>query len=57
MLRWIGWTLIRIVVTLACVWTVWNIVHHEGYYIPYTTMLAGAVATIVAVRFWMPKAG
>lgn len=54
MFTWVGWFLIRVLITLACVFTVWNIIHAEGYLISFPTMLAGAVATIVGVRFWMP---
>ena len=60
MLSWIGrhivWFIIRCVVTLACMWTVQNILHQEGYYISFQTLLTGGVAIIVAVRFWMPRA-
>lgn len=59
MIRWvlshIVWFTIRVAVTLACIWTLQNVIHHEGYYIPYGILLIGAVCLIVGVRMWMPS--
>ena len=44
-----GW---RIAVTLGCIWTLQNIVHQEGYLIPFNILLVGAVALIVGVGVW-----
>lgn len=49
------WYTIRIVVTLACVWTIQNVIHKEGYYIKFDTLLIVAVCVIIGVRFWMPR--
>lgn len=59
MLSWIArnilWFMTRCVVTLACMWTIQNIMHQEGYHIAFQNILYGGVAVIVAVRFWMPR--
>lgn len=54
-LRHIVWFTIRVVVTLACIWTLQNVIHREGYLVPYSTLLVGAVCLIVGVRMWMPS--
>lgn len=50
-----GWFLIRVVVTLACIWTVNNVIAEEGYRVAYTDLTICAVALIVLMRFWMPR--
>lgn len=59
MLRWIinniVWFSIRLVVTLACIFTIQNVIHQEGYLIPYKILLVGAICLIVGVRLWMPS--
>lgn len=59
MIQWalhrIGWFTIRIAVTLACIWTIQNVIHTEGYLIPFKVLLVGAVCLIVGVRMWMPS--
>jgi hypothetical protein len=55
MLNTIGWYCIRIVVTLAVVWTIQNVIHKDGYYVNFDTLLICAVLVIVGVRFWMPR--
>ncbi len=55
MLNTIKWYCIRIVVTLLCVWTIQNVVHKDGYYIKFNTLLICAALVIVGVRFWMPR--
>ncbi len=57
MLRWFGWTLIRLLVTFACIFTVQNIIHQEGYLISLPILLAASAAVIVGVRIWMPAKG
>jgi hypothetical protein len=52
MLRWVGWTLVRIIVTLACVYTLFNVVHMEGYYISFNPLLIGAIILIIMIRLW-----
>jgi hypothetical protein len=54
-MRWIVWFTIRAVVTLACVWTVQNLIVREGYRAEFDTLLFSAIVTIIAVRMWMPS--
>lgn len=58
MLRWalhhIAWFLIRCAVTFACLWTIQNVIHREGYYVEFDTLLVCAACLIVGMRFWMP---
>lgn len=51
----IGWFMLRVAVTLACMWTIKNVAHHEGYYIDYHVLVVSAVCLIVGVRMWMPS--
>jgi hypothetical protein len=53
-MKHIGWFIIRLVVTLACMFTIKNAAHHEGYYIDYNVLLVCTVCLIIGVRFWMP---
>jgi hypothetical protein len=59
MLRWvslhIGWFFIRVVVTLACVWTTDNVIQREGYRVDIKDLFIVAVCLIVMMRFWMPR--
>jgi len=59
MFRWalhhLVWFSIRIVVTLACVWTVNNVIAYEGYRVEYRDLLICAACLIVLMRFWMPR--
>lgn len=55
MLHTIGWYAIRIVVTLAVVWTIQNVIHKDGYYVNFDTLLICAILVIIGVRFWMPR--
>jgi hypothetical protein len=55
MLDTIGWYCIRIVVTLAVVWSLQNVIHNDGYHVEFNTLLICAVLVIIGVRFWMPR--
>lgn len=59
MFKWVlhhvGWFTVRCVVTLACVWTVSNVIAYEGYRVAYKDLLICAVCLIVLMRFWMPR--
>jgi predicted MFS family arabinose efflux permease len=59
MIRWaahhIGWLAIRIAVTLACCWTVNNVIAEEGYRVAFYDLLIVAACLIVLMRFWMPR--
>jgi len=58
MIQWaihrVWWFLVRVAVTLACIWTIQNLIHTEGYYIPFHILLVGAICLILGVRIWMP---
>lgn len=55
MLETIGWYAIRVIITLAGVWTIQNVIHRDGYYVRFDTLLIAAVVIIIGVRFWMPR--
>jgi len=59
MWRWVlhhtWWFIVRIVVTLACVYTVNGVIQHEGYRVEFHNLLIVAVCLIVLMRFWMPR--
>lgn len=50
----IGWFIIRMIVTFACLWTIQWAVHQQGYFIDFKILMVCAVSMIVALRFWMP---
>lgn len=53
MMRWVIWFAIRIAVTLACIVTLQNVIHAEGYRVEFYTLVIAAVCVIVAVRMWV----
>jgi len=55
MLRWIGWTAIRCVITLACTYTLNTVIYAEGYSIPFNTLLVGMVMLVIMIKFWSAK--
>lgn len=55
MASWVWWFAWRLAVTLACLWTVQNVIHQEGYYIEYRVLVVAALCVIVGVRVWMPS--
>jgi len=55
MIRWIGWTTIRCVVTLACTYTLNTVIYAEGYSIPFNTLLVGMVMLVIMIKFWSAK--
>jgi hypothetical protein len=55
MMRWVIWIAIRVAVTLACILTIQNVIHAEGYRVEFFTLVISAVCVIVAVRMWMPS--
>lgn len=55
MASWVWWFAWRLVVTLACLWTVQNVIHQEGYYIEMKILMVAALCMIVGVRVWMPS--
>jgi uncharacterized membrane protein len=55
MARWVVWFAIRVVVTLACIYSIQNIIHQEGYRVEFTTLLLASICAIIAIRMWMPS--
>jgi hypothetical protein len=55
MIQKAGWFAIRLVVTMACLYTIQQAVHTEGYYIEFKVLLICAVCAIIGMRFWMPS--
>lgn len=57
MMLWLGqhamWITIRSVITLACICVVYQLMAHEGYRCDFSTLVIGAVATIIACRMWI----
>lgn len=49
---WFGW---RGVVTFACMFTIQNVIHQEGYFIEWKTMTVATLCAIVGLRIWMPS--
>lgn len=59
MIQWalqnIVWFTIRLAVTAACLFTIKNVAHLNGYYISYEVLAVSAVCLIIGVRMWMPR--
>jgi hypothetical protein len=47
-------TIVRIVITYLCVYTLSKIIAQTGYSISFDTLLAAAILVIVGVRVWCP---
>ena len=56
MMSWVWWFTWRLAVSLACLFTIHNVVHQEGYYIEYRTLLVAGVCAVLGIRVWMPSA-
>lgn len=52
MLYWVWWIGWRIVVSLACMYTLQHLMHEEGYYVSMTNMLSMGAVMVVAIRIW-----
>lgn len=55
MLNWIGWMVLRVAVTLACVHTMTVVIAAEGYRVEYSTMLLGAAFLVILIGLWSPR--
>lgn len=59
MIAWMAhrvmWFVIRAAVTLACVWTIHNLVNRYGYKVDFESILLASVCAIVAMRVWLPS--
>lgn len=59
MIAWVAhrivWFLVRTAVTLACVFTIHNLVNQYAFKIDFKDILLASVCAIVAVRMWSPS--
>lgn len=56
MAYWVWWIVWRLAVSLVCLYTIQNVIHQEGYYVEYPTLLVSGFCAVVGVRIWMPSA-
>lgn len=52
-IRWIVWFVVRLMCSLACLFTIQFMVKEQGYYIPTKTLMVVGALLIVGVRVWM----
>jgi hypothetical protein len=59
MIAWMAhrimWFVVRAAVTLACDYTIWNLINSNGYRVEFKNLLLASVCAIVAIRIWMPS--
>ena len=51
--RWGFWFGSRCAVTLACIYTLQNLLHYEGYFVEFKILTLGAAMLIIGVGVWM----
>ncbi len=49
--KWFG---IRLLVTAACIFTIKNLAHMQGYHIEYNMLIVSALCLIVGLKVWFP---
>lgn len=54
MMGWVWWFTWRLAVSAACLFTIQNVIHQEGYYIENRVLLVAGICVVVGVRIWMP---
>lgn len=54
MMGWVWWLTWRLAVSLACLLTIQNVIHLEGYRVEFSTLLVTGACAILGVRIWMP---
>lgn len=47
------WILGKVAVTLACIITLQNLIHNEGFYIPLQTLIIMSVLAIIGMKLWV----
>ncbi len=55
MLNWAFNYLIKIIITVACGFTLQSVSHKEGYTIPLSTIIISSLLLILMIRIWAPK--
>jgi len=56
MAYWVWWFTWRSAVTFACMYTIQNVIHQEGYYVETKTLMVATICAILGIRVWMPSA-
>lgn len=54
MIVWVWWATWRLAVSLACLLTIQNVIHLEGYRVELSTLLVTGACAILGIRIWMP---
>lgn len=54
MMGWAWWLTWRLAVSLACLLTIQNVIHLEGYRVEFSTLLVTGVCAILGIRIWIP---
>lgn len=52
MLRWLFWFVLKCGVTALSAWTLFNVIHQQGYYIEFTPILVGSVLLVIMIKLW-----
>jgi predicted MFS family arabinose efflux permease len=55
MTAWVWWATWRLAVSLACLLTIQNVIHQEGYRVEFSTLLVTGACAILGIRIWMPS--
>lgn len=48
---WIG---VRVVIALACLYTIQTVIHWHGYWIPFSHMVIIGIVALIAIRMMLP---
>lgn len=54
MMGWVWYATWRLAVSLACLLTIQNVIHQEGYRVEFSTLLVTGACAILGIRIWMP---
>lgn len=52
---WTWWFAWRIVITLACLYTIQHVISAQEYRVEMNDLIIIAICAILALRFWMPS--
>jgi hypothetical protein len=59
MLKWIVANIVgfvwRAAITLACIFTLQNIIQHSGYRVEFHTLFVAAICLIICIKIWGPS--
>lgn len=51
---WLLIAMVRVVITLACLFTIQTVIHWHGYWIPFHHLLLVGAATLIGIRMMSP---